>query len=413
MDLHGDIAVDAQVIVCRVNSSTTNAHINGRNRQVAVGFHHQPVGSAVITLGHITAAEVKHAAAATDESHRRPKGSRTHVNGCVAVLSRTGMDGHRDLNILYIVLADEENTIIHIGRLGAATEVRNLEQFIDFRARVDGHRTGTGNVAIGIQATAIIDSDIAATLHLHKAHSAGGCGIVGSCTGSITMLGGQAQCTVDHQASTVSQGQRPVSSGSCISTGAAGGGSIQSIGIVKGDQQGDAGRNRVSTGRQRCVVHQHHILVASGRCTIHRRSEIIKQIGAGNIIVGCGGTHPTVLVLAGGSIAYHIHAIATVLGENSLQCQVCIFLQSKNRIGRHKRAVRCVDPTSEHIATGGSSSNTGCTRHCRGRSGSQNAIRSRNSTLCAVIGNVDRSRIGNRGQQNIREHPFITLTTPT
>ena len=280
VDIDSDIAVDGQLIILGVDRAGTNGHIDGGQGQVAVGFHHQTVPAAVIALDNVAVCQIEHGIAASNKANRRAKVRTGHINGGIGIFLGAGIEGQGDLNILDVILGQGEYAVFHFGTLGAATEVRNLEHLVNAGTGVGGDRAGAGDETIGIQGTAIIDGDVAAALHLHHTHRAGGSTAIRLTARSILLLGRDAHGAVDSQVGTVCQSQGTVGSGCFIGTGIDHLCGIHGIGAVKGYQQSNALGNGVITGGQGTAVHQNDGLAAGIGSSIGSLIQIIENMAS-------------------------------------------------------------------------------------------------------------------------------------
>ena len=272
LKLNGDAAVDGQHIVAGIDGGQGDRQGHGLEAHGAVGSDVQPVGGAVILLGHGAGGQVEHGTAGADELDRGMILGAGHVQGGVAVLGSTGLQCHGRFHILHIVLAQGEDLVIvarHGQRCRAAPEVDDLEILIHTCAGHDLHTALTGDVAIGIELS--VDLDRAALAQRHVAvlaHRSAAAAVVPR---------GDTQRAVDGQIRAAGQGQGAVGRG-----GGDGGGTLGSRGecaaaLIKGDQQGDAGGNGILPRAQGSVVHQGDHVAA------FRRSHGVIQIEIGRI----------------------------------------------------------------------------------------------------------------------------------
>ena len=349
VDMNGQVGVQGQVIVLGVDGRSTDAHVDGREGHIAVSFHDQAVGLGVVLLDHVTISQVEHGAGVGNECNSRAKVSAGHVDGGVSVLSSAGMDGQGDLNILDIVLRQGEDAVFHVGTLGAATEVHDLEVLIDLCAALGLDGAGAGDEAVDIQSAAIVDGDLAVAFHLHKADVASGRTTIQPAAVCIAMLGRQAHGTVDGQVRTVSQGQGTIGRGSSISliadTDCLGG--VHGVGGVEGDQQGDAGRNGVVTCRQGGIVHQNQSVGIVGCRIVRCRIQIVKEVAGTDQVVLEG--RQTQQAGARGLLSYTAHSkpgSAAVLGEDGTDGHVLCGNQGIGRSSGQDLAVN-IGPAKE------------------------------------------------------------------
>ena len=167
-------------------------------------FHHQAIRGAIISLDHMAACQIEHGIAFRNKGHGGTEICRRHVNGGIAVFRSTCIQGQRNLNILHIILRKREHTIVHIGGLRTAAEVHDLEHFIHGSASIGRHRAGTGDKAISIQGTAVINGNITIALHLYKATRASGGSAIEFATLGTHLFNRQAHRTINNQICTVS-----------------------------------------------------------------------------------------------------------------------------------------------------------------------------------------------------------------
>ena len=280
LDPDGHIAVEGQIVVSGVNVCAGNPQAHRGHAHIALQFYDQTVGGTIIALGHRALRHGEHGATGANKGHGETlltkKGNR---NTGIALFGGARHQGQRCLYILHIILAEGENPVIHIQRLGAATEVRELEALIDRGTTLGGNGTGAGNEAPGIQRTTIGNSDGAVRIQVHKAGRTGrGTGRFAGLTGNNS--GGNTHFALHRQVGARCQRHGPVSGGLCIG----GSGSsrcirIKGIQYIKGNQQGNTAGNRIITRGQGGIVHQNNGLVCRGLCGLHRCSQALVKMG--------------------------------------------------------------------------------------------------------------------------------------
>ena len=272
LKLNGDAAVDGQHIVAGIDGGHGDRQGHGLEAHGAVGSDVQPVGGAVILLGHGAGGQVEHGAAGADEFDGGMILGAGHVQGGVAVLGSTGLQCHGRFHILHIVLAQGEDLVIvarHGQRCRAAPEVDDLEILIHTCAGHDLHAALAGDVAVGIELS--VDLDRAALAQRHVAV------LAHRSAAAAVMPGGDTQGAVDGQIRAAGQGQGAVGRGSGDGGGALGSRGECAAALIKGDQQGDAGGNGILPRAQGSVVHQGDHIAA------FRRGHGIIQIEIGRI----------------------------------------------------------------------------------------------------------------------------------
>ena len=289
-NIHCQITIDGQFVLAGVDIRTTHIQRNGINGHLAMRFHHQSVCGAVITLDHITRSQIEHGVAGTDKCHGRTEVCLGHIDRGVAVFLRAGVQGQGDFDVLHIVLTQGENTVFHIRALCAAAEVCDLEQLIDDCTGIGCHSTGTCDKAVGVKCTAVVDGNVTAIFHADEADSPTGSRTKGLGTLRIVVLTRKAHRTVDGQIGTFCHGQSTIRRryGIRIGSGLLHTGNlcgIEGIGIIKGDEQSDAGGDGIVTCRQGGIVHQNERF-AGGACGCSCGcGKTLKQIAAGNSVV--------------------------------------------------------------------------------------------------------------------------------
>ena len=237
--LNGHITVDGQFVVFRVNAGGTYCHVDRGKGYITVGFYNEAVGGFVIVFYNVTTGQVEHCVLLRNKLYSRAKFRAGHIDGGIGIFLSAGANGQGHFDVLEIVLRQGEYAVFHIGGLCTATEVHNLEVFIDAGTVFCCNGACTVNIAVGIERTAIFDGDSAVCLHLDKADSTDGRAAPRLCTLGIGMLCGKANGTVDGEVSPFGHGQGTVSGGgsglgSHFHTYRSG--SIHSVGAVKGDK---------------------------------------------------------------------------------------------------------------------------------------------------------------------------------
>ena len=420
VDLDGNIAVDIQHIIRGTHRCSTDLHLDGRNGHIAISFHNQAVSASVIALGHIAAGQIEHTATGADERHGGAKGGAGHINGGIAVFLGTGIQGQGNFDVLDIVLAQGENLICNVRCGTAAAEVHDLEHFVDGGTAVGGDGAGAGDIAVGVQRTSVVHGDVTAAGHLHKADFAGGGADTRRAALGIALLGRKAHGAVDDQVGTFRQGQSAVGGGSCICTGADHSCGIQGVGIVKGDQQGDAAGDGIFSRRQGGTVHQDNCLAGGGCAVLRGLIQIVKQMGTGYIIiVHAGAEHVyarhrcAIEVRALGRCTNHKPGIAAILGEDSLDSHIHRGKHRERRISRQQTVIFRVNPADKGTTRGGSGrqSNTSF-RHRAGITRRNRTTRYRNAAHAAVIDELSISLFDDFNIRNLQTC-LITATKAT
>ena len=204
----------------------------------------ESVGVAVISLYNVATGKIEHRTALCKEGNGRFNGTDGHGNRRIAVEYRAGMNGHWNLNVLYVVLSYGEYGIFYTTGCVTATVVTDLEYLIYVSSGVYGNSTLTGNVAVYVHTA--VNGDVASGLHINEAVAAYRTTARTSCYGGHNNSGNAERtvnykvCALCHSESSI--GSRLGSSGRNLC-----GSSHYRIGCIIGYQESNARRNGVST----------------------------------------------------------------------------------------------------------------------------------------------------------------------
>ena len=355
MDIDRNIAVNRQFVVLRINRRSTDRHIDRRKGQVTVGVHNKAVRCTIISLHNISGGQIEHSIAAGNKRNRGSKVRTGHINRGIGIFLSAGVQLQGNFNVLDIVLAQGEYAVFHIGTLGTAAEVRNLEHLIYGTTAVGGNTTGTGNEAIGIQCTAIVDGNVAAALHPDKADSTGRSAAIHLRSRRILLLGREADCTINNQVRTICHGQCAVGRRRSISTRVLHLSSIHRIGRIKGNQQGYAAGDGVVTSRQRAAVHQNNRFICRiALCLRCGSIQVIKQVAGTNYIVR--NAAKTQQAGTDGFLCCSANCeprCSAVFCKSSLHGHIRGRGQGIGSFRRENFTIRCVDPAQEGCSANG------------------------------------------------------------
>ena len=339
MNIDGEIAVQRQLVLGGIDTDGCQLHRDTIDGQVTIGIDHQTVGGAVVALHHIAAGQVEHSAAACQEADRCTdcsieKAAATGADGGIGRLRCTGIQGQGHFNILDVILVDGENAILHIGALGAAPEVIELEQLKNLSAGLRFDGAGAGDIAPGIELAATFHRDLTAARHLHKADglhrracrldaATYGCQNLGRNL-HLTAAGNGQACALSHMQGAVGGGSRP-----CIGIVFFG---MHQRGLLTvrrflrvRDQQGHAAGNGVAAGKRTVAsqhdgtAHSHQGIQIGGqdiaiaeicRCgfgykhgiqdRILSGDQIVASIGGDNLIIRVGPGNKAAAAVCGG-----------------------------------------------------------------------------------------------------------------
>ena len=188
------------------------------------------------------------------------------------------MQGQRYLHILHGVLVKGEHLIANFGGSRATTEVQNLVPLVDGAAGLHCDSTAAGNEAPCVQCAAGLHVDGAAGLHFDIA--IGPNDVALSTAGGGIILAADTDGAIHGKRSTLTHSQRPEYLSALLGGGGSRGSSIAGLGLVKGNQQGDAGWNGVAP-RDRAAADQRN----GGRqlllCLPDRVVQVVKALTAG------------------------------------------------------------------------------------------------------------------------------------
>ena len=202
------------------------------------------IGGAVIRLGQTAGDDFEHTVVA-DKGNGCGVDLLHGVYRSIHLLAGAGMQGQGYLHILHGVLAKGEHLVAHVGSCGAAAEVQHLIPLVNRAAGLYRDGAAAGDKAPCVQVCAGLHGDGAAGLHFdvaigpdHLARS--------TAAGRIILAAdadGRPVCKGEGAARR--HGQRPEYLGARLGGGGRRGTGIAGLGLVKGDQQGDAGGDGV------------------------------------------------------------------------------------------------------------------------------------------------------------------------
>ena len=319
-DIDGDIAVQGQNEGCGVNlgglehilNSTlvlgaSQIQCNTGHGGVAVNGDVQAVGGRIVILDDIAALAGNEHTALTDEAHRQTHGLAAGGHGDVNILSSAGIQGQSHFDVLHIVLGEGEGLDVVVGgiavtveveggvgihehgHIGATGEVGDLHDLIDLCTAVGGNSAVTVDIAPGKQVCAGIDGDGGIGVHVNCTVRAAGTttGVLAALQAGV--LGLNIQRTINRHVDAIGHGQGQESVGSHHVGGVLGShtevfviGASGGVLGIHGDQQGDARRNGVITGRQDTALHQSDLLEVGGNSILHSLVQIGKVVSTGH-----------------------------------------------------------------------------------------------------------------------------------
>ena len=352
------VILNTQLIVLGVDAGGTDSHIDGGNGYIAISRDHQAVGVFVIILDNVAVCQVEHSSTLCNKCNRRTEILFRHENRGIRVFRRSGPDSQRNLDVLEIILGKREYSVIHIGGLGTAAEVHDLEVFIHLGTAVCNNRTAAGDETVCIKRTAVIDGDGAVLSHINTADRICGGTAVEFTSLCIIMFCRKADCTVNGNICTFCHGKHTISCGSRMVSEITHSRScalcfrrIHGIRIIERNEQGHACGNGIFTCRKRSVVHQNDSLcgVCSSICSSY--IQIVKEIDRTNfIVVKLAQAEKTSALRFLSRRTNAEPRCAAVLCKSSLNSHILCGNQSIGCSSR-KNLTGCINPTNESGTT--------------------------------------------------------------
>ena len=269
--MHGNIhvTIDRKNIILGIDglgSNQTQLHRKTQtlNGKASVHVDFQSTGGLVVILYHIALGNIEHSVGSDERNLRALNTNQRDCHRHISVFGSSRLQGHRNFNILNIILGHGENTIAvsdHTGGVITTAPVLDLEALVDSTALFHGHRTATLDITPRIQLTAIVNGNSTARFHLDKATLTDGRTLTTRCT----LCSRKAQravnnnvCTFRHGHLAVNRGrtERGVRSYRCSRA--------QGICIIERNQQSDITGDSIVPCRQNTVVCQNNGF--TGRC---------------------------------------------------------------------------------------------------------------------------------------------------
>ena len=271
--IDGHVVGQRQNIVRRADFYASQGQVQAVDLRHTVDGIVDTVGGAVICLGQTAGGQLEHSLVADkgdggglDAAH----GIHTGIYG----LAGTGAQGQRHLHILHGILVKGEHLTSHLACFRAAPEVQDLVPLIDGAAGLYGDSTAAGDEAPCVQRAAGLHVDGAAGLHFDIAIGPDDAAL--SATGGCKVLTANADGAIDGKRSTLAHGQRPEYLGARLGGGGRRGSGIAGLGLVKGDQQGDASGNGV-VPRDRAAADQCN---GGGQLLLRLRDRVVQVVKA-------------------------------------------------------------------------------------------------------------------------------------
>ena len=271
--------IDGHVVGQRQNIAA-GADACSRQLQVqAVDLRHtvdgimDAVGGAVIRLGQTAGDDFEHAFV-PDKGNGGGVDLPHGVYRSIHRLAGALVQGQGYLHILHGVLAKGEHLVAHVGSCGAAAEVQHLIPLVNRAAGLYRDRAAAGDKAPRVQVCAGLHGDGAAGLHFDVAIGPDDAAL--SVTGGCKVLAADADGAIDGKRGALAHGQRPEYLGARLGGGGRRGTGIAGLGLVKGDQQGDASGNGVAP-RDRAAADQCY---GGGQLLLRLRDRVVQVVKA-------------------------------------------------------------------------------------------------------------------------------------
>ena len=242
-NLYGKVVGYRKVIILRIDACATHRHSDRINLHITVYFDMKSIFVAVIALYNVAAGKIEHRTALCKEGNGRIKGTERHSNRRIAVEYRAGINGHGNLNVLYVVLSYGEYGIFYTTGCATATVVADLEYLIYVSTGVYGNSTLTGNVTVYVHTA--VDGNVTSGLHINEAVAAYRTTASRSCLSSLNNRG-NAERTVNYKLRTLCHSESSISSRLCSSGRNLWRSSHYRIGCIIGYQESNTRGNGIS-----------------------------------------------------------------------------------------------------------------------------------------------------------------------
>ena len=258
----------------------TQLHRNGQALHVDTTIYsdNKSVGCLIVILGDGTTGNIEHAVCTNEGNLRSLDTNQGDANSHISVFCSTCLEGHRNFNILDIVLINREYAVritfatSHTGSLITATERGNLEVLVYSTTVLNGNSTGAGDITPNVELCAIVYGYVTSIFHANKAKRTT-CNTGVRCVCSHRT--GNADCAVYGNVSATSHSQGSECLGSGWRSGRGRLGSTQSVCRIIRNKQGYACGNGVVTCRKFTVSSQHDGLAG---CTCYSRERCIQSL---------------------------------------------------------------------------------------------------------------------------------------
>ena len=272
VQIYGHVVGQRQDIAAGADAHACQLQVQAVELCLTVDGVDDAVGGAVIRLGQTAGDDFEHAFV-PDKGNGGGVDLSYGVYRSIHRLAGAGVQGQGYLHILHGVLAKGEHLVAHIRRCRAAAEVQNLVPFVDRAAGLHGDGASAGDEAPCVQACARLHGDGAVGLHFDVAVRPDDATLLTAGGGIILATDADGRPVCKSEGAARRHGQRPEGlSGRGRGDGCRGTG-IAGLGLVKGNQQGDAGRNGVAP-RDRAAADQRN----GGRQLLLRLPDRVVQV---------------------------------------------------------------------------------------------------------------------------------------
>ena len=271
--IDGHVVGQRQNIVRRADFYASQGQVQAVDLRHTVDGIVDTVSGAVIRLGQTAGGQLEHSLVA-DKGDGGGLDAAHGIHAGIYGLAGAGVQGQRHLHILHGILVKGEHLTSHLACFRAAPEVQDLVPLIDGAAGLYSDRAAAGDEAPCVQACAGLHVDGAAGLHFDVAIGPDDAAL--SVTGGCKVLAADADGAIDGKRGALAHGQRPEYLGARLGGGGRRGTGIAGLGLVKGDQQGDASGNGVAP-RDRAAADQCY---GGGQLLLRLRDRVVQVVKA-------------------------------------------------------------------------------------------------------------------------------------
>ena len=244
LDIDSNVVGDGQYVSCRVDIHACKRQRQRIQCRFAVYRKYKTVCLFIVILSKATGFHFEHAGVA-NEINSSSICLAHCINAGINLFISAGIQRQGNFDVLYKVLRKWEHLVAHIGRCGAAAEVRDLIEFVHRSAGFRQNRAAAGDKAPSVEITTVLDRDGAVIRHFDVSVITNGTSLLTAASSIIPAA--QADGAIDGNGRAFAHRQRPEclrlrSRANCRRSIR-----IQCPCRVEGDQQRDSRRNGIGT----------------------------------------------------------------------------------------------------------------------------------------------------------------------